>query len=113
MAVGVKRAAGEADRAAARVNAVASRVNAAARGEAGGCSLLVVVGWRIRAGGSTRTSFHPMLGGEGARIRHVRADIHTNERARRLMGRSWLPLKDQDLRAFCQAFLTTITPMPA
>jgi hypothetical protein len=26
------------------------------------------------------------------------------------MGRSWLPLKDQDLRAFCAAFLATITP---
>jgi hypothetical protein len=29
------------------------------------------------------------------------------------MGRSWLPLKDQDLRAFCQAFVATITPAPA
>jgi hypothetical protein len=28
------------------------------------------------------------------------------------MNRSWLPLKDQDLRAFCAAFLATITPTP-
>ena len=28
------------------------------------------------------------------------------------MGKSWLPLKDQDLRAFCEAFLATITPAP-
>src|SRR5688572_1312662 len=28
------------------------------------------------------------------------------------MGKSWLPLKDQDLRAFCEAFLATITPVP-
>src|SRR5687767_12328652 len=28
------------------------------------------------------------------------------------MGKSWLPLKDQDLRAFTAAFLATITPSP-
>jgi hypothetical protein len=29
------------------------------------------------------------------------------------MGRSWLPLKDQDLRAYCQAWVATITPSPS
>lgn len=29
------------------------------------------------------------------------------------MGKSWLPLTDQELRAFCTAFLATITPAPA
>jgi|SRR5688572_2610801 hypothetical protein len=29
------------------------------------------------------------------------------------MAKSWLPLTDQDLRAFCTAFLATITPVPA